>query len=172
MFTFLIPTTLALLQSCTVLIPNNFYLKVFLCIVYFWHHWAPKWMQFPVSVNYKILNILRFMHSPTFSYKIQFWTTFTCSFFWYDAYFYQQWDPKWIQFPISLHCKSAQETKYEYYEMLQTISTHLVGYCLFMYFRDETATVISWIWVELVGIGKILPEIWFYGIYRYFVLQL
>ncbi len=46
---------------------------------------------------------------------------------------------KWIQFPISLHFKSAQETKDEYYEMLQKISTHLVGYC----FKDEIATVIS-----------------------------
>ncbi len=54
--------------------------------------------------------------------------------------------------------------KDEYYEMLQKISTHLVEYCPLTYFRDEIATVISWIWVDLVGIGKILPEIWFYGI--------
>ncbi len=39
--------------------------------------------------------------------------------------------------------KSVQETKDEYYEMLQKISTHLVGYCLLTYFRDEIATVTS-----------------------------
>ncbi len=55
--------------------------------------------------------------------------------------------------------KSIQETEDEYYEMLQKISTHLVGYCLLTYFRDEIAAVTSWIWVKLVGIGKIIPEV-------------
>ncbi len=96
---------------------------------------------------------------------------FYSKLFWCDAYFWQRWVPKLIQFPISLRYKSALETKDEFYEMLQKISTYLVGYCLLMYFRDEIATVISWIWVELVGIGKIQSEIWFNGMYRYFVLQ-
>ncbi len=40
-------------------------------------------------------------------------------------------------------CKRVQETKDEYYKMLLKISTHLVGYCLLTYFRDEIATVAS-----------------------------
>ncbi len=59
-------------------------------------------------------------------------------------------------FPFFLHFKSAQETTDECYEMLLKIFTDLVGYCLLTYFRDEIATVISWICVELVGTGKIL----------------
>ncbi len=41
------------------------------------------------------------------------------AFFFCDAYFWQRWVPKLIQFPIALHYKSASETKDEYYEMLQ-----------------------------------------------------
>ncbi len=67
-------------------------------------------------------------------------------------------------FPF-LYIISVQETKDEYYEMLQKISTHLVGYCLLTYFRNEITTVNSWIRVEFIVNGKIFPEIWFYGIY-------
>ncbi len=42
-----------------------------------------------------------------------------------------------------LNIISVQDNKDEYYEMLQKNSTHLVGYCLLTYFRDEIATVTS-----------------------------
>ncbi len=38
------------------------------------------------------------MLSRTFSYEIQFWTTFTWRFFWCEACFWQQWVPKWVQY--------------------------------------------------------------------------
>ncbi len=60
---------------------------------------------------------------------------------------------------------SVQQTKDEYYEILEKISAHQVRYCPVTYFRDEIATVTSWIWVEFIPIEKIFPEIWFYGIY-------
>ncbi len=42
----------------------------------------------------------RHMRSRTFSYKIQFWTTFTWSFFWYSAYFWQHWAHSESNFPF------------------------------------------------------------------------
>ncbi len=55
---------------------------------------------------------------------------------------------------ISVHYKNIQETKDEYYEMLQKISTHLVGYCPLTYFRDKIVTVTIWIWVEFIRISE------------------
>ncbi len=49
----------------------------------------------------------------TFLFEIQLRITFIWNFFWCDAYFWQPCVPKWIQFPISVHYKSVQETKNE-----------------------------------------------------------
>ncbi len=47
----------------------------------------------------------RHMRSWTFLYEIQFRTTFIWSFFWCNAYFWQQRALKWISFPIFVQMK-------------------------------------------------------------------
>ncbi len=83
------------------------------CDPYFWQRSALKWMYFLFWVQYYISTISIFrapsstlegdthMHSRTFLYEIRFQTSFTCSFFWCDAYFWQCWPLNWMYFGVS-----------------------------------------------------------------------
>ncbi len=85
-----------------------------------------------------------------------FRTTFTWSFFWCDAYFWQQWIPKWIQFSFSLHYKIRLSIKIELQKI--KINARYKNWIILEKTWNQIENLLKWCrpihWIEHLYLGE------------------